>query len=131
MFRELIEGYVHSMKQGETVASGSERVKLLILFFGLWAFHTLLIIGNIASFFVAPFYGEWYLAFPACFAIIWVTCSDANCTLTEWENNLRAKLGWRRIRGFIGHYFLKPIYQWRGSRTLPTLGDYFGPLFSS
>jgi len=85
------------------------RTALLTYWAFIWLFHSFLIFGNLASFVVAPFNGPWYLAFPACFAIIWVTCSPADCAITNWENTVREKLGWPRIRGFIGHYYVKPV----------------------
>lgn len=81
----------------------------LTLFWLVTVFHGLLVLGNIASFCVAPFKAPWYLAFPACFAIIWVTFSSQYCAITEWENHVRARLGWRPIRSFIGHYGKKPV----------------------
>ena len=38
-----------------------------------------------------------------------------DCPLTNLENHLRKKLGMKRIGGFVGHYFIKPIRRSRGS----------------
>ena len=95
------------------VLQEQHRAKLTIYWFLIWLFHHVLIFGNLASFVVAPFKAPWYLAFPACFAIIWVTCSPVNCALTKWENNIRRQLNWPEIRTFIGHNYLKPIRKFR------------------
>jgi|GEM_PF-2017745 len=79
--------------------------------------HAALVLTNVAAFFVAPFYGPWYFAAPACFSILWVTFSRSECPLTRWENVIRAKMGWRPIGSFIGHYFMKYVY-----RALAALG---------
>lgn len=96
-----------------TVAKEHRRVRLTICWFLIWLFHNVLIFGNLASFCVAPFYGPWYLAFPACFAIIWVVCSPVNCAITGWENGIRRKLGWPEIKNFISHNYVKPFRKFR------------------
>ena len=95
------------------VVKEHRRAKLTIYWFGVWLFHHVLIFGNLASFCVAPFNGPWYLAFPACFAIIWVTCSPVSCALTRWENNVRKQLGWPEIKSFVGHNYVKPFRKFR------------------
>ena len=39
------------------------------------------------------------------------------CPLTIAENRLREKMGLPRIRGWIGHYFIRPIRRFLRSRT--------------
>lgn len=109
MFRELVE-HTLSLEKHKTEVSAS----WYVLFWCVVVFHSVLVLGNLASFCVAPFYAPWYLAFPACFAIIWVVCSPVNCVITEWENRIRLRLGWRMINSFVGHYCLKPLYQLQG-----------------
>ena len=36
-----------------------------------------------------------------------------DCPVTDCENKLRVKLGMKKIGGFIGHYFIKPLKRWR------------------
>lgn len=95
------------------VAKEDRHARLTIYWFLISSLHHLLIFGNLASFCVAPFKAPWYLAFPACFAIIWVTCSPVNCALTRWENGVRKQLGWPEIRSFVGHNYLKPFRKFR------------------
>ena len=68
----------------------------------LWALlaygHMAMVVVNVAAFFVAPFYAPWYLAAPACFAIIWVATSPVDCVITKWENAARAHLGWSPVK---------------------------------
>ncbi len=112
MFRELVEHASHALKTPDQPNPNSPT--WLAAFSAIWVFHTFLILGNIASLFVTPFMAPWYLAFPACFAIVWTVCSSANCAITDWENTVRAKLGWKPIRSFVGHYYMKPIYKFLG-----------------
>lgn len=95
------------------IITEQHKAKLTIYWFLVWLFHHALILGNLASFVVAPFKAPWYLAFPACFAIIWVTCSPVNCAITRWENRIRKQLGWPEIKTFIGHNYVKPFRRLR------------------
>lgn len=42
---------------------------------------------------------------------IWRIFSHVKCPVTELENIIRTKLHMSRIKGFIGHYYIKPIYR--------------------
>ena len=81
-----------------------------ILWLLLVAFHMFIIIGNALAFFSVPFLTPWYIAIPICSFIFLITFSkEIKCPLTNWENNIRIKLGKKRIGGFVGDYFIKPI----------------------
>ena len=75
------------------------------------AFHIAVVLGMVASFFVAPFMAPWYLALPAC-VWIWTLATTRNfeCRLTQLENTIRKELGLREVTSFIGHYFMKHLY---------------------
>ncbi len=85
--------------------------------------HHVMVLGNLASFFVLPFQAPWYLAFPACFAIIWVVCSPTDCAVTKWENFARANLGWPPIKGFVKHYYVKPVLRALGRGESPAQAE--------
>jgi len=73
-------------------------------------FHMCIIVGNAVSFFIAPFLSPWYVALPICSFIFLITFSkEIRCPLTNWENEIRTKLGKKTIGGFIGLYVIKPI----------------------
>lgn len=78
-------------------------------FYSLVVFHIILVILVIISFFVLPFLSPWYIAVP-CMTFIWFfSTTKVDCQLTNLENFIRKKLGMKRIGGFVGHYFLKPL----------------------
>lgn len=83
----------------------------------LVAVHHAVVIGNAASFFILPLCCPWYQSLPLCSMIFFLTFAPVECPLTKWENKLREKLGWKRIGGFVGHYYVKPVKMvWFGSR---------------
>jgi len=68
------------------------------------------IFGNALAFFSVPFLTPWYIALPICSFIFLITFSrEIRCPLTNWENDIRVKLGKKKIGGFVGHYFIKPL----------------------
>ena len=68
------------------------------------------VIGNLIAFFTVPFLTPWYIALPICSFIFLVSFSkEIKCPLTNLENDIRLKLGKKKIGGFIGHYVVKPI----------------------
>lgn len=89
----------------------------------LWfAFYTLVIVhigivlAFITSFFVLPILAPWYIAVP-CMTFIWFfSTTQVNCQLTNLENIMRRRLGLRRIGGFMGFYFLRPVKILLGKR---------------
>ena len=84
--------------------------RLLVLqWFVVVAFHVAVVLGNLAAFFVLPFYAPWYVALPACSFVFRLALVGEACPLTELENYYREKLGWKVIRTFIGHYFVKHL----------------------
>jgi hypothetical protein len=74
----------------------------------LVAAHWLLVVGFALSFVVLPFRAPWYVALPLMTFMFSFTTTRVQCQLTNLENYLRLRLGKRRIRGFVGHYFLRP-----------------------
>lgn len=76
----------------------------------LIVFHMWVVLGNAAAFFVVPFLAPWYVSLPICSFIFLISFSkQIKCPLTEWENNIRMKMGKKKIGGFVGHYLLRPI----------------------
>jgi hypothetical protein len=77
--------------------------------------HWVVVIGNFSAFFILAFQGltpfgfPWYVCLPLCSFIILISFSRVlDCPMTRYENKLRVQVGKPTIKGFIGHYFLKP-----------------------
>ena len=77
--------------------------------------HWFVVIGNFSAFFILAFQGltpfgyPWYICLPLCSFIILISFSRVlDCPMTRYENKLRVQVGRPTIKGFIGHYFLKP-----------------------
>ncbi len=82
---------------------------LWVSFYTLVTTHILLVIAFFTSFFVLPFTAPWYVAVP-CMTFIWFfSTTKVECQLTNLENSIRKTLGMKKIGGFVGFYFLKPI----------------------
>lgn len=82
---------------------------LWTVFYSLVILHILLVTMVFGSFFVLPFLSPWYIAIP-CMTFIWFfSTTRVDCQLTNLENFMRKKLGLKKIGGFVGHYFAKPI----------------------
>lgn len=88
-----------------------KHLKLLIVVL----LHWLVVIGNFCAFFILAFQGftpygfPWYVCLPLCSFIALISFSRVlDCPMTRYENKMRVKLGKPTIKGFIGHYFLKP-----------------------
>lgn len=71
--------------------------------------HMIILFGIVLSFFILPFAAPWYIALPLCVFIVHLCTTRIECPLTNLENVIRQKLGKKRIGGFVGHYFVKPI----------------------
>ena len=83
---------------------------LLCSLYVLVVFHGLIVGANILAFFILPFGTRWYEAIPLMSIILLLTFSRRlECPLTRLENYLRRKLGMKRIGGFVGHYFVRPL----------------------
>lgn len=78
-------------------------------FYGLVVVHIALIIAFILSFFILPFVVHPISAFVSMVFIWFFTTNKVECKLTNLENSMRKRLGLKRIGGFVGHYFVKPI----------------------
>lgn len=95
---------------------------LWISFYILVIVHIILIILVLASFLILPFYAPWYIATPVMVFIWFFSTTKVECHLTNLENYMRKNLGLKKIGGFVGHYFLKPIKIMLGKkRTNPKL----------
>jgi hypothetical protein len=75
--------------------------------------HFALVVGLVGSFFVLPFTERWCVSVPLCVFVYFYSTSAVKCLLTDLENYLRQRLGLARIRGFVGHYFIKPFRKQR------------------
>ncbi len=74
------------------------------LLYAIIAFHFLIIVINIFSFFTLPFATPWYVAVPIMVYIANAVGTSVPCALTGLENRLRRRLGMPPIRYFIKHY---------------------------
>ena len=84
--------------------------RLLVLqWFVVVALHVAVVAGNLAAFFVLPFFAPWYVALPVCSFIFRLALVGESCPLTDLENVYREKLSWKPIRTFIGHYMVKHL----------------------
>lgn len=83
---------------------------LWLIFYLLVFLHGFLVVGMTFSFVALPFLADWYIAIPLC-TFIWFfsTSRMVDCKLTEAENYMRVLLGKKRIGGFVGNYFIRPI----------------------
>lgn len=81
----------------------SFKLRLLI------AAHFILVVMNAISFFIIIILEPWWVAFPLCTFIGWVTLTRSVCPLTAIENKWRKEEGLREIGGFVGHYMFKHI----------------------
>lgn len=86
-------------------SEGWRVTKLLALI----VFHWLVVIGNASSFLILPWVQPWYIALPLCSFIFTITFSREECRLTTLENKWRRELGLQEIKGFVKHYFIRPI----------------------
>ena len=83
---------------------------MMVTFYAVVALHILVVIGNISAFFITPFLAPWYEALPICSFILLISFSqELKCPLTRLENSIRLKIGKKKIGGFVGHYFIKPV----------------------
>ncbi len=79
--------------------------------------HCTLIFGNITAFAILPFFTSWYIALPLMSYIGLLTFSRVlDCPLTRFENKLRRSLEIPEIKGFIGHYLVKPYVRYKRSK---------------
>lgn len=78
--------------------------------------HWVLIFGNIIAFWILPFYTSWYIALPLMSYIGLLTFSRVlDCPMTKFENRIRKNLGMPEVKGFIGHYLIRPYIRYRRS----------------
>ena len=88
------------------------KMLLMSLLICVVVLHLMILIINIAAVFVLPFTGmSIFIWIPLeTFLVGLVFNSSWKCPMTIAENKIRKALGMRQISGFIGHYFMKPIY---------------------
>ena len=75
--------------------------------------HLALILGIFGSLAVLPFLTPWYVATPLCVFIVRLIFSRDPCVFTDLENHFRERLGWPKVRGFVGHYIFSPARKLR------------------
>lgn len=82
---------------------------LWLAFYTLVVVHIILVIAVATSFCLLPFFAEWYIAVPLMTFIVFFSTTRIECQLTNLENRMRKRLGLKRIGGFVGFYFLRPV----------------------
>lgn len=76
----------------------------------LIVFHMIIVLMNLSAFFVLPFFEQWYIALPIMTLIFNISFAKWwKCPLTDLENKIRKDLHMQEIRGFVGHYLIKPM----------------------
>lgn len=94
----------------------SQHLKKALLYFVVVA-HWAIIFGNVTAFCLLPFYASWYVALPVMSYIGLLTFSRVlDCPLTRLENRIRRDLNLPEVKGFIGHYLIKPYVRFKRSR---------------
>jgi hypothetical protein len=78
-----------------------------------------LLFGNVAAIFIIPFTMPWYITIPLETYLFNLVFGRNPCLITNLENTIRQKLGYRQIGGFVGHYFMKPYKIWRYGKREP------------
>jgi hypothetical protein len=76
---------------------------------GIIVGHAVVIVGNIVSIFILPFFAPWYIALPIITLLINLMFGATDCPLTRLENRVRRRLGMKEIKYFVGHYFVWPL----------------------
>jgi hypothetical protein len=72
---------------------------------------------------VIPFRQPVEVALPVLSLGVWqMTTGGRTCPVTKLENLLRSYVGWKPIRGFVGHYYIKPVRKVLRKRTSMTQG---------
>jgi len=95
---------------------------LVYMFYSVVTLHILVVLGNALAFFITPFLAPWYEALPICSFILLISFSqELKCPLTRLENSIRVKLGKKRIGGFVGHYFVRPVRNYFGKKRTKNL----------
>jgi hypothetical protein len=90
-----------------------------LFFYVLVVFHFLMVVAVFSAFFILPFCTSWYVSVPLMTFIFFFSTTRVECQLTNLENGLRKRLGMKRIGGFVGFYFLKPMkYIWKNKHAL-------------
>ncbi len=71
--------------------------------------HWFIIVGNTLAFFLLPFFSPWYIALPVMSYIALLCFSKVlDCPITKLENKIRKRMNLPEIKGFMGHYMIKP-----------------------
>jgi hypothetical protein len=113
MLRVLLECQLEQPEY--KLLSDSSKYKItLVSFYCLVALHIFVVVFNILAFLLLPILADWYLIIPMMSLLVMLNFSrNIDCPLTRLENYLRVRLGKKRIGGFIGHYFVKPLRRHR------------------
>ena len=87
-----------------------ERKQLMRLFLiSVVMGHATIIIFNVTTLFILPFYVSWYIALPVMTLIVNLIFSPIACPLTKLESRIRRELGYPEVRFFIKHYLFDPV----------------------
>lgn len=71
--------------------------------------HHVLVLSLVTGTVICSIMQPWYLGLLAWVVLIRTATSKSPCILTNIENSVRLKLGRKRIGGFVGHYYKKPL----------------------
>lgn len=71
--------------------------------------HIFLVLINLFSIIPLLWFEPIYISIPLVSFLIRLATVERECPLTIIENIIREKLGLKKIRTFIGHYFVKYI----------------------
>lgn len=109
MLRSLLEHQVVLNK-----VKSDSNLGYLIAFYALVSVHLFAVIANLLALILIPFLADWYLVMPLMSLLITLNFSrNIDCPITRLENYLRVKLGKKKIGGFVGHYFIKPLKKYK------------------
>ena len=95
------------------VCTSTDRMWLWPVLVAVIVLHMGLVMSVVASVFMLALEQPWYICVPLCLFVYSYCTNPVKCMLTEFENYLRLRLGIRRIGGFVGHYFIRPVKVWR------------------
>lgn len=84
-----------------------------ILLYTVILLHMAVVFGLVGAFFILPFRQPWEIALPMMTFIQYFALTKVECKVTNLENNIRKRMGLRRIGTFVGHYFVRPIKRLR------------------
>lgn len=107
---QMMADFTKYVDENIVVKQGNpRRYGYLVAFMVVVLFHIYVVLANIAAMFLLPFWTRWYVSIPLVSLLVQLMFTRVECPLTNIENKLRLKLGFKRISGFVGHYLYKPV----------------------